>query len=114
MFQHGLRHGLRACGTAGLSDDRSGTTLPDVIEAEAAKKPITHGLRAFTLKPKGLKGLDLFNHMQNYARKHGVRPRGRWLVSIAAPVRLPVDLPDSFKLPEFPLPGNCNFSGNYW
>ena len=56
--------------------DRDGYTpteqvvSPDVIEAEAAKKPITHGLRAFTLKPKGLKGLDLFNHMQNYARKH--------------------------------------------
>ena len=56
--------------------DRDGYTpteqvvSPDVIEAEAAKKPITHGLRAFTLKPKGLKGLDLFNHLQNYARKH--------------------------------------------
>ena len=56
--------------------DRDGYTpteqvvSPDVIEAEAAKKPITHGLRAFTLKPEGLKGLDLFNHLQNYARKH--------------------------------------------
>ena len=36
----------------------------------AAQKPVTDGLVSFQLKPAGVKGMDLFEHLKLYARRH--------------------------------------------
>ena len=42
---------------------------PEVATVAAAQKPVTHGLRSFQLKPEGLKGMELLNHMATFARR---------------------------------------------
>ena len=44
---------------------------PAVAAAVAAQKPVTHGLKTFELKPAGLKGLDLLQHMWGFNRRTG-------------------------------------------
>lgn len=49
------------------------TVAPEVVAAEAALKPATHDLVNFELKPKGLKGQALFEHMSQFVRRQQKR-----------------------------------------
>ena len=42
---------------------------PEVAAAEAGLKPATHGLVNFELKPQGMTGNELFDHMSQFARR---------------------------------------------
>jgi hypothetical protein len=55
---------------------------PEVAAAVAAQKPVTDGLVSFQLKPAGLKGMDLFEHLKKYTRRH--LPKGEVLEPSAA------------------------------
>ena len=46
------------------------TISPEEAAAAAALKSANHGLRFFNLKPPGIIGLELFEHMSGYARRH--------------------------------------------
>jgi hypothetical protein len=46
------------------------TVAPEVAEAAAAVKPVTHGLASFELKPSGMSGEELFAHMAQFARRN--------------------------------------------
>jgi hypothetical protein len=58
---------------------------PEVKAAQEAQKPATHGLRAFELKPVGLKGLELFEHLTTFARR-------RWVGSFQPSAALNVEM----------------------
>ena len=45
---------------------------PEVAAAEAGLKPATHGLVNFELKPQGMTGNELFDHMSQFARRQSM------------------------------------------
>ena len=55
-----------------LTDADAPTALsvaPEVVAATNAQKSVTHGLNAFLLKPPGVSGKDLLDHMTNFRRR---------------------------------------------
>lgn len=46
------------------------TVAPEVLAASKAQKSVTDGLTSFQLKPDGLVGLELFEHLTKYVRRH--------------------------------------------
>ena len=55
--------------TAPLLSSSASTVAPELAAVQAALKPVTHGLANFQLKPEGLTGIELFEHMARFARR---------------------------------------------
>jgi len=53
------------------AEDPGGNVAPEVAAALAAQLPVTHGLATFQLKPPGLTGEALFEHMVAFRARHG-------------------------------------------
>ena len=53
------------------AEDPGGNVAPEVAAALAAQLPVTHGLATFELKPPGLTGEALFEHMVAFRARHG-------------------------------------------
>ena len=49
------------------------TVAPELAAAEEALKPVTHGLINFELKPDGLNGAELFQHVSQFVRRQTKR-----------------------------------------